>query len=97
VNGWFNTACFVQPPTGVFGNSGRNFLTGPKLIVINLSLARNFRLTERQQLQFRWEVFNVPNHPNLATPNVYLDEANIATITSAKDPRVMQLGAKYMF
>ncbi len=97
INNWFNTACFVQPPTGVFGDSGRNFLTGPKLVVINLSLSRNFKITDTQKLQFRWEVFNVPNHPNLATPNVYLDEANVSTITSAKDPRVMQLGAKYEF
>jgi hypothetical protein len=97
VNNWFNTACFVQPAVGTFGNSGRNILTGPKLVIINLSLARNFRITETQKLQFRWEVFNVPNHPNFSSPNDFLDEANVASITKARDPRVMQLGARYMF
>ena len=99
VNMWFDTSCFPQSPVviGVFGNSGRNILTGPKLVVINASISRNFCITEKQKLQFRWEIFNVPNHPNFNTPNDYLDVANVGTITTAKDPRVMQLGAKYQF
>jgi hypothetical protein len=99
VNAWFDTSCFpqVQQLQGVFGNSGRNILTGPKLTVINFSMSRNFLIADKQKLQFRWEIFNVPNHPNFNTPNDNVDEANAATITSAKDPRVMQLGAKYSF
>jgi outer membrane receptor protein involved in Fe transport len=100
VNLWFNTACFPQVPAtsyGIFGNSGRNIITGPKLVVIDLSLSRNFRITDKTKLQFRWEVFNVPNHPNFNTPNDFVDQADVGTITSAKDPRVMQLGAKYQF
>jgi hypothetical protein len=102
VSNWFNTACFPQVPatnTGVnvFGNSGRNILSGPKLVVIDLSLSRNFRITDKTKMQFRFEVFNVPNHPNFKLPNDYLDESNVSTITSAGDPRVMQFGGKYQF
>lgn len=99
VNAWFNVACFPQTSgaVGDFGNSGRNILTGPSYVQINMSLLRNFRITDRQKLQLRWEVFNVPNHPNFATPNDNVDEPNVGSITSAKDPRVMQLGAKYLF
>jgi hypothetical protein len=42
-------------------------------------------------------MFNVPNHPNFATPNDALDQANVGSITSAKDPRVIQIGGKYQF
>ena len=100
VNSWFKTACFQQASQSFpdfFGNSGRNIITGPKLVVINLSLSRNFKITEKQKVQLRGEMFNVPNHPNFSTPNVFLDEANVWTITSAKDPRVIQIGGKYQF
>lgn len=99
INDWFNLSCFPQvpQPSGVFGNSGRNILTGPKLVVIDLSLSRNFRITDKTKLQFRWEVFNVPNHPNFMLPNDNVDESTAGTITSAANPRVMQLGAKYQF
>jgi hypothetical protein len=99
VDRWFDTSCFPQVPLTAFrfGNSRRNILDGPKLMTVNLLLSRNFRVTEKGKLQFRWEVFNVLNHPNFLLPNDNVDEAGVATITSAKDPRVMQLGAKYSF
>jgi hypothetical protein len=100
VNEWFNTACFPQATQtypNFFGNSGRNIITGPKLVVISLSLSRNFRVTEKTKVQFRGEMFNVPNHPNFSTPNDALDQANVGSITSAKDPRVIQIGGKYQF
>ena len=100
VNEWFNLDCFPQVPSnevGIFGNSGRNILTGPKLVTIDLSVSRNFRITDKSKLQFRYEMFNVPNHPNFMLPNDYMDESNGGTITAAAAPRVMQLGAKYQF
>ena len=103
VNQWFNTSCFPQvneqnlQAPNFFGNSGRNIITGPKLVVIDLSISRNFKITEKQKIQFRGEMFNVPNHPNFSTPNVYLDQANVGSITTAKDPRVIQIGGKYQF
>jgi Carboxypeptidase regulatory-like domain/TonB dependent receptor/TonB-dependent Receptor Plug Domain len=99
VDRWFDTGCFPQVPLTAFrfGNSKRNILDGPKLMTVNLLLSRNFRVTEKSKLQFRWEVFNVLNHPNFMLPDDNVDEAGVGTITSARDPRVMQLGAKYTF
>jgi hypothetical protein len=82
---------------GLFGNSGRNILTGPGNFAINLAFSRNFKIGEKGKLQIRWEVFNVLNHPNFNLPDVNVDEAGAGTITKAKDPRVMQIGAKYSF
>ena len=75
----------------------RNILDGPGLYTVNWSLARNFRITDSGKLQFRWEIFNLLNHPNFKLPNDYLDEAAVGSITSAGDPRAIQLGAKYTF
>ena len=64
---------------------------------MNWSLARNFRITDSGKLQFRWEIFNLLNHPNFKLPNDFLDEPAVGSITSAGDPRAIQLGAKYTF
>jgi Carboxypeptidase regulatory-like domain/TonB-dependent Receptor Plug Domain/TonB dependent receptor len=103
---FFNTdqtspnACFTQP-TGLagnyFGTSRRNILDGPGLYTVNWSLSRNFRITDSGKLQFRWELFNLLNHPNFKLPNDNMDEASVGSITSAGAPRSMQLGAKYTF
>lgn len=102
---WFDLSCFPQvvvpanDPSGVgiLGNSGRNILDGPGNVVLNLVLSRTFRIGENGKLQFRWEVFNVMNHPNFSLPNDNVDTPGAGTITKAKDPRVMQIGAKYSF
>ncbi len=102
VGQFFNTAqtgsgaCFTQP-VGFFGTSRRNILDGPGLYTVNWSLSRNFRITDSGKLQFRWEVFNLLNHPNFKLPNDNMDEAAVGSITKAGDPRAMQLGAKYTF
>jgi Carboxypeptidase regulatory-like domain/TonB dependent receptor len=93
-------ACFVEPsalPGNFFGTSRRNILDGPGLYTVNWSLSRNFRITDSGKLQFRWEIFNLLNHPNFQLPNDFLDEAGAGSITAAGNPRSMQLGAKYTF
>jgi hypothetical protein len=57
------------PAAGKFGNAGRNILRGDGLKNFDLGIYRAFRLTERQSLQFRTEVFNLANHPNFYFPN----------------------------
>lgn len=99
VSRWFDLSAFAIVPDSAFryGNSGRNILDGPGTVAINLSLAREFAIRERNRLQFRWETFNVTNHTNLNLPNDTLDKANAGTITAAKPARIMQLGMRYQF
>ena len=96
-NAWYDLNAFDQTPAGQFGNSGRNILDGPGSVAINLSLSKQFYFGERTALQLRWEAFNVTNHPNFKTPNVNIDTLAGGTITTAKDPRIMQLGARLQF
>jgi hypothetical protein len=69
VQQWYNIAAFVLPPTGGYGNAGRNILRGPGKQVVNFSTFKNFRATERLTLQFRFEAFNFFNHANFGLPN----------------------------
>jgi hypothetical protein len=53
----------------VFGNSGRNLFRGPFGVRVDTSLGKQFQLTERVNLRFSFEAFNLFNHPNFDTPN----------------------------
>lgn len=65
---WFNPA-YVEPQSAYRnGNVSRNSLRGPKKVMVNLSLAKNFTLAEGRTLEFRWENFNALNRTNLNLP-----------------------------
>ena len=96
VNGWFNTAAFVETPLGNFGNSGRNQLTGPWQKNADLAILRNFPISERfGTVQFRAEFFNAFNFVNFNTPNNTFASGGFGQLTSAGSPRLIQLALKY--
>jgi Carboxypeptidase regulatory-like domain/TonB dependent receptor len=65
---WYNTSAFSAPSAGHFGTCGTNSLWGPGLINLDLSLNRTFVLTERINLKFTAEGFNMANNPHHANP-----------------------------
>jgi hypothetical protein len=102
---YFNPAAFIQPLPGTYGNAGRNILQGPGLATTDLSLAKKVSLTERLNLQFRTEAFNIFNHTNFNTPNpvVYAaatggpsPTAGVVTSTSTTS-RQIQFGLKLLW
>jgi Carboxypeptidase regulatory-like domain len=68
-NQYFNPGAFIQPLAGTYGNVGRNTLRGPRLAETDFSAAKKIALSERLNLQFRAEIFNLFNHTNFNTPN----------------------------
>ncbi len=94
---WFNTAAFAFPAPGTFGDAGRNILEGPGFQSVNASLVKNTRFSERVNLQFRAEAFNLFNHPNFNLPDNFLGSPTFGRITSARDPRHVQFGLKLLF
>ena len=62
-------------PLGTYGNLSRNPLTGPGVFDVDFSTLKNFKFTERKSLQFRFEAFNVLNHPNFGDPNTTLSNS----------------------
>ena len=94
---WFNTSAFSFPAPGTFGNAGRNILERPGYQNVNASLVKNTALGERLSLQLRAEVFNLFNHPNFNLPDNFIGSPTFGRITSPRDPRHVQFGAKLLF
>lgn len=102
---WFDTSCFTFPPIffdalgpySIPGNSGRNVLIGPGVKTFDFSVEKQIPITERNKLAFRWEIFNLTNHPNFRLPGRLTGTPNFGRVTSAKDPRLMQFSLRYTF
>ncbi len=106
---WFNPAVFASPANGSFGNFHRNTIYGPGVDNWNMSLFKNFNFTENMRIQLRFEGYNVFNHTQWGTINNSLSAPTAGTpfsganagasgqITSARDPRQLQIGGKFYF
>jgi len=102
-NAYFNTSLFTFENLGQFGNSRRRFFHGPGLNNFNMALLKTTKITESKELQLRFEAFNVFNHAQFTNPNGLIDAGfpnqggTFGLVTSAREPRIMQLGAKFLF
>jgi hypothetical protein len=94
---WFTTASFTAPASNSFGNAGRNILIGPGTFNVDFSAHKVFTLTERFRLQYRAEFFNFFNHPLFNNPDTTVSDSTFGQITSARDPRIMQMALKLVF
>jgi hypothetical protein len=101
---YIKTECFSFPAEFTLGILGRIGLTKPGLSNLDVSLIRNFQITDKIGTQLRAEAFNVLNHANFGTPaNVVFDRqgripANAGRITSvATDGRRIQIALKLNF
>jgi outer membrane receptor protein involved in Fe transport len=95
---WFNTAAFAVAPQFTIGNTSRNPVRGPAYRNVDFAVMRRIPLgAAAPALEVRAEVFNLLNTPPLGAPAAVLGAANFGTITSAGDPRVVQLALKLVF
>ena len=79
---FFDISSF-RPVTDVrFGTVGRNTMRGPGVVNMDTSLFRTFKLTERFDLQFRAEAFNLSNTPHFNNPNGNANNGNFGRVTS---------------
>ncbi len=97
VSRWFNTSAFTTAPQFTLGTSTRNPVRGPGYRNLDLALMKQVSLPAATTLQVRAEVFNLTNTPPLGAPNGTFGSAAFGTITSAADPRVIQLAVKFLF
>lgn len=94
---WFDTAAFAVPPPFTYGNAGRGILEGPSLVNTDFSLLRSFRLAEQRRIEFRFEAFNIFNHPNFVLPDNNFASPTFGVIGSALESRDLQFGLKIYF
>ncbi|MGB8536930.1 MAG: carboxypeptidase regulatory-like domain-containing protein [Acidobacteriaceae bacterium] len=94
---YFNTALFTPEILGQFGNAKRRFFSGPGINNWDMALAKNLPLHESMSLEFRAEFFNIFNHAQFQTPSGLINSSSFGVVTSAADPRIGQVAAKFNF
>ena len=102
---YFDIACFQPNPgataTGlanVPGTAGRGVIEGPPTFRVDFSMMKNIRFGETTQLQLRGEAFNVFNHTNFRSfTSTNVTSSAFGQIGAVRDPRTIQLGAKFIF
>jgi hypothetical protein len=94
---WFDASAYSAPGVGQFGNCpAQGPIRGPGYADIDLSLQKDFRVTEKMRFQFRTDFVNAFNHVNLNTPADALG-TNMGLINSSQDPRNIQFALKFYF
>lgn len=105
---YFNTALFSPETVGTLGNARRRFFSGPGLNNWDMALLKDTLVKEGMNLEFRAELFNAFNHAQFNLPDGNITDAQtvspdtgrlqgFGTITSARDPRIIQLSLKLLF
>lgn len=95
---WFNTAAFAVPTYGTFGNSQRNTVYGPDLTQLNMSIGKNFKLTETMHLQVRMDAVNALNHASFGLPDATLGDSSFGQISGVSvGGRHVQIYGRFSF
>lgn len=101
---WFNASAFVTPTTAGFGGTEpRGAVNGPGLWRYDMALMKNLKLAEQVNFTLRAEAFNFFNHTNFSTIGTTrpLTAATSSStynhVTGTRDPRILQLAAKFTF
>ncbi len=97
---YFNTAQFSDNALGTPGTAKRRFFSGPGLDNYDMALLKTVGLTESKSLQFRLEGFNIFNHTQFFGPQSVdgnIGSPSFGQVVSANPPRLIQLGAKFLF
>jgi hypothetical protein len=87
----------LTPPPGRYGVIGRNTERGDSFLDFNLSISKDFTITERVRLQVRGEMFNLFNVTNFSTVEGVMTSPNFGRAVSAFDSRRAQLAARVVF
>ncbi|NWG14578.1 MAG: TonB-dependent receptor, partial [Acidobacteria bacterium] len=109
-NPWLDPLAFRAVTEVRFGNSGRNMLRGPGVVNLDMGLFRRFKLTERTDLQFRAEAFNITNTPHFNNPSSNASNMSLnpdgslkssgsfmAILSAAQDQRSFRFGLRFSF
>jgi hypothetical protein len=94
---YLNRAAFTTPASGTYSPLRAFTIVNPSQFTNDLAVTRTFKLGGTQNVQFRWEVFNVINHVNYNAPVTSLNSGTFGQILAAGDPRIMQFALKFTY
>jgi hypothetical protein len=103
-----NQAAFVRPADGQWGSLGRNSIRLPGVSNVDAALMKSFAFTERAKMTFRFETFNLFNHPEVWGMNTSFNGDNpglglsassgqFGQANSYRDARTIQLALRFAF
>jgi hypothetical protein len=93
---WFSTTSFAAA-SGHFGTEGSNPLLGPGVQKWDFATIKNVQLGQYLRFQLRGEYFNIFNHANFSGVDSGLADGNFGQVTSAHEPRIVQVAGKLYF
>jgi hypothetical protein len=97
---YFNPNYFAPENLGQVGDVMRRYFSGPGIYNFDMALLKDTQITESLRAQFRAEAFNVFNHAQFYNPSGNFNNpvaGGFGYVTSARDPRIMQLALKFLF
>ena len=94
---YLNRNAFASPAAGTYSSLKPFSIVNPSRVQNDLAITRTFKVGSQQNLQFRWEIFNVINYVNFNAPVTALNSASFGRIQTAGDPRIMQFALKVDF
>jgi len=96
VHAWLNPAAFSVPAPGTYGNLAQNVVTGPPIWQDDSTIEKTFHVTERNDVIFRAEAFNILNRAQYGQPGSSLNVSTCAAATLATCPAGIPVGAQYI-
>ncbi|WP_256370374.1 TonB-dependent receptor [Granulicella sp. S156] len=97
VGEFFNTAAFVAPASGQYGNASQGSIEGPGTVSVNTSLSRTVQLGGTSSFEARVTASNVFNTVQYSGINTTLNNANFGEVSSAAAMRALLVQARYRF
>jgi hypothetical protein len=94
---WFNTAAFVAPAPGTYGNARRNSIIGPGSKVFDMAFTKLFPLKESRMLEFRAQATNIFNIPNYSSIDTNLSSPTFGRVTAVGAMRQFTMTARFRF
>ncbi|MFI5098141.1 MAG: carboxypeptidase regulatory-like domain-containing protein, partial [Candidatus Acidiferrales bacterium] len=96
-SGVFSASQFTAPTAGTLGNEKTGQFRNPPFVTTDLTVYKDTHITERVNFQFRFEFFNLFNHPNFLTISNDLTSGTFGRQSSQALPRWWQIGGKITF
>ncbi len=94
---WFNTAAFVAPPTGQYGDARRNSIIGPPTKEFDMAFTKVISLKESRMLELRAQATNIFNMPNYSTIDTSLTSPTFGRVTGVSAMRQFTMTARFRF
>ena len=94
---WFNTAAFVAPPVGQFGDVRRNSIIGPGSKVFDMAFTKIIPLKESRVLELRAQATNIFNIPNYSSMDTVVNSPTFGRVTAVGALRQLTITARFRF